>query len=522
MPGNSRHHFWLLVVALFAVVAGVYFRVARLDRRLFWYDECFTALKLSGHRFYVATDALLDGRVKSIAEARQYQHLNPDRGWLETLQRCAGNDTQVAPLHCLILRIWAPLFGDSVWSLRAFSVLIGLLCVPAAAWLGHEVSAGEGVAATSIPIVAVILMAMSPFEVLFSQEAREYALWTLIVLLSSAALLRALRSSTTGAWVAYAALTAIGLYSHLLHVLVVMAQAIVARRVSWRQFVLSGGAGMLALIPWIVLLVIQATPVQEHVSWTGTRIPIDVYARNAIRNIAAVAIDFGMADLTRGQLAAELLIVACAGVALIWMLRRARRGQAAGASYLLVLLTLIVPVVLGSADLLRRGGSRMVVARYLVPSYVGLILIFACVIGALLDSGLRRRQAAGWIALLLFLAASGFSCRLMSYSEDWWNKGASHLNLPCAEIVRSASNPLLIVEPVGSNFGNLLPLTHLLDDRLQIVGEPPADLDFSRFDRVLVYEPSDAFLQRVQRRSGMTATLVANRNRANLYELRAP
>lgn len=40
------------------------------------------------------------------------------------------------------------------------------------------------------------LIAVSPFHVLYAQEAREYSLWTVTILLSSAALLRAMRVKT--------------------------------------------------------------------------------------------------------------------------------------------------------------------------------------------------------------------------------------------------------------------------------------------------------------------------------------
>src|SRR5207248_4961479 len=68
--------------------------------------------------------------------------------------------------------------------------------------------------------MAVALLAVSPFHVLYAQEAREYSLWTVAILLSSAALLRAARLQTRRTWWAYAASVALGLYSHTLFVLV--------------------------------------------------------------------------------------------------------------------------------------------------------------------------------------------------------------------------------------------------------------------------------------------------------------
>ena len=55
----------------------------------------------------------------------------------------------------------------------------------------------ELVASRRAALIAMLLMGVSPLFILYGQEAREYALWTLTLLLSSAALLRALRVSRT-------------------------------------------------------------------------------------------------------------------------------------------------------------------------------------------------------------------------------------------------------------------------------------------------------------------------------------
>ncbi len=58
--------------------------------------------------------------------------------------------------------------------------------------------------------VAVGLMAVSPFHVLYAQEAREYSLHTALILVSSTLLLRSLRLATWQSWAWYALSLVIG------------------------------------------------------------------------------------------------------------------------------------------------------------------------------------------------------------------------------------------------------------------------------------------------------------------------
>lgn len=518
-------------VVLLSVAAGVYFRVARLDQRIFWFDECYTALKLSGHRGYVAAEQMLDGKVRTIAELRRYQRINPDRTWFNTLARCAGSDPQVGPLHCLILRIWAPIFGDSVAGLRAFSVLLGILCLPAIGWLAHEILQERG---GLVPFIAISLMSLSPFEVIFSQEAREYALWTLITILSSATLLRAIRTGRISIWIAYGILTGIGLYSHLLHILVVLAQGIAAWRaarsgppiIGWgspvRRFALFGGAGVAMFIPWVLLMIVHARTAMESVAWTGIlRRTIPGYIDRIGRHIARVALDFGVANPLGWQRGIEMIVIVSAVAAMVMVWRRIRHSPRRWAFELMFLLIVVPPALLGLGDLVRGGGIGMTVGRYVTPAYVGLILILACAIGwGLLDVS-RSARATWTVGWVVFIVAAVYSCHRYSNSEYWWNKAASVLNPLTVQTIRGSARPLLIVELEGLNFGNLLALSHQLDPRTEFIGDPLMGFDLQGIDRILVYNPSSEFLQRLQVKFGMNAMPVEPAiSGSGLYELR--
>ncbi|NES81176.1 MAG: hypothetical protein F6K10_07070 [Moorea sp. SIO2B7] len=149
-------------------------------------------------------------------------------------------------------------FGDLIPApARVLSILIGFLIFPCLYWLCIELFKS--------PItgwVAIALVAVSPHQILMSQYAREYSLWGLMTVLSSAALLKALRVQTTRTWIIYAATLAIGFYSHLFFTLVVLGHGIyvfIIERSLFRKnlisYLFASIAGLLAFIPWIFVII---------------------------------------------------------------------------------------------------------------------------------------------------------------------------------------------------------------------------------------------------------------------------
>ena len=111
-------------------------------------------------------------------------------------------------------------FGEAPWSLRLPALVFGALS-PAALYLfAREV--------TSRPeaLASAVLLAVSYHGVWFSQNARGYTALAFFALLSSWLLLRGLRRGRLGDFVGYAVACALGAYTHLTMVFLVMAQAV--------------------------------------------------------------------------------------------------------------------------------------------------------------------------------------------------------------------------------------------------------------------------------------------------------
>ncbi len=155
---------------------GTALRFIDLDAGL-WYDEIRTALELVRQPFGVALSSFSSSN----------QHL------LYTLAASASE------------AVWGP----GAWALRLPAAVAGSASLAALHLLGRRL-VGRGPS-----LVAMALLAVSYHGVWFSQNARGYSALLCASLLAAWLLLRALDNGRDGAWLAFAAVFALGLATHL-------------------------------------------------------------------------------------------------------------------------------------------------------------------------------------------------------------------------------------------------------------------------------------------------------------------
>jgi mannosyltransferase len=120
--------------------------------------------------------------------------------------------------YYLLLRAWIPL-GDSEAVLRSLSVFFAVGTLPAVYDLGFRLFNRR------TGLTAAALLAIHAFHILWSQQARSYALLTLLLVISTSLLVSALRApQPRKAWVAYVIVSALACYCHVLAMLVLIAQ----------------------------------------------------------------------------------------------------------------------------------------------------------------------------------------------------------------------------------------------------------------------------------------------------------
>ena len=147
--------------------------------------------------------------------------------WTSLWHTVTGEDPNMS-LYYLLAKVWTGLFGDSVFAFRSLSVVAASLCVPVVYAIGVRlfgVSAG---------LFAGLLVATNVFFLRYAQEARGYALVTLLTALSTyffLELLEAERPSRLGR-VGYVASSVLAFYTHFFAALVVFVHvlALVATR----------------------------------------------------------------------------------------------------------------------------------------------------------------------------------------------------------------------------------------------------------------------------------------------------
>ncbi|MBF2019167.1 MAG: glycosyltransferase family 39 protein [Hydrococcus sp. C42_A2020_068] len=174
-------------------------------------------MRISGYTSREVKQQVYTGRQISVEELLRYQSVNPDKSVIDTVKGLAKEEAQLPPLYFVMVRLWAQWLGSSVAMVRSLSAVMSLFAFPCLYWLCLELFDSPMVGS-----VAVMLLAASPFQVLYAQEARMYSLWSIQVLLTSTAFLRAIRLNTKFSWGIYAATIVLGLYTHLLSTLVII------------------------------------------------------------------------------------------------------------------------------------------------------------------------------------------------------------------------------------------------------------------------------------------------------------
>ncbi|MDR7520992.1 MAG: glycosyltransferase family 39 protein [Armatimonadota bacterium] len=235
---------------LVLVVLAVVLRVVALDAKALWFDETVSVFFAS----------------MPVARA---------------LLIIAANDPH-PPLYYLLLHAWMGLFGDGETAVRSLSVVLGAPVV-LLTWVFGRRLLGPAPA-----LLAAALVALAPSQVAAAQEARMYGLLTLAAVGSWWALWAALgvagarhdgaATSARRLWAAYAAATAVMLYSHYYGFLVVISQIgyLIWWRPDpgvWRRALFAWCGVALVFLPWGPLLAQQLAGGR---AWPAHRVPLSV------------------------------------------------------------------------------------------------------------------------------------------------------------------------------------------------------------------------------------------------------
>ena len=450
------------------LVLGVFFRFANLERKVYWHDEVYTSLRISGYTKAEIVQQVFDGHEIGIEALQKYQRFKPGSRLIDTFNSLAVEDSQHPPLYYMILRFWVKWFGNSVTVIRSLTALISLLIFPCVYWLCLELFESSVVG-----WVAILLIAVSPIHVLFAQEAREYCLWTVTILLSSASLLRAMRLKTKSSWGVYAVTVSLGLYTFLFSGLVIIGHAtyvFTSERFKLSKtiaaYFIASLTGLLSFIPWILNIIIYRYNIRSTTDWALRRVPIVSLFKSWLLNSSRIFLEFDDNNLL------SYIIFLITSTLIIYSLYFICKHSPI--RVWLFILTLIgstaLPLIL--IDVFK-GGIMSTVHRYLFPCYLGVQLAVAYLFFTRITQAISPERK--WRLLMAALLSSGvISCIVSFQAETGWTKNTSNNNPQIARIINQAVHPLLISNSAHTNFGNLISLSYLLEPkvRMRLVTEP--------------------------------------------------
>ncbi|MCL6751097.1 glycosyltransferase family 39 protein [Nostoc sp. CCCryo 231-06] len=472
---------------------GVFFRFVNLDKKVYWADEVYTSLRISGYMKSEMDEQLQNGRLLNIEDLHKYQFPNSEKNTNDTLKGLRLEESQVVPLYFVILRFWVEWFGNSVAVTRSFSAFISLLTFPCIYWLCQELFKSS-----LIGWMAMVLVAVSPVHVIYAQEARAYSLWIVAILMSSVALLRAIRLQTKVSWCIYAATLSLGFYSQLFFTLVSLAQGIYVVTIERFRltktsisYLLSSLAGFLIFAPWFWIIITNPTP--SGVSWTNAK---QTLLQSSIRWSGIISrgfLDLGISPNDSSKLKIALipgiLIIFVLIIYSIYVLCRTTSKEV-----WLFVLALIgsvgLPLMLLDFGFEKRFGST----RYLLPCILGIQLALAYLFTTKITSiSSKIWQKKLWSIITFIVITSGtISCILSSQAQMWWNKVPEvNQEYPqIAQIIDQANKPLLISD--GSIIA-IQTLADLLDPkvRLQLVYPYKLPEITTGFTDIFLFKSSD-------------------------------
>ena len=181
----------------------------------------------------------------------------------ELIRLCAEKDAS-PPFYYLLTSLMTRL-GESEAHLRLVSVLASLGLV----WLTYRLA--RLVAGRGESTLAAALTALSPFQLMYAQEARTYALVAFLSVASLYLFLRAAFLERPRAWLPYLAVSTLALYTQSIAVLSLGVQGALALltqagRRSLKRWALALSACAALYLPWLFVTVQQMSRL-SHSHW---------------------------------------------------------------------------------------------------------------------------------------------------------------------------------------------------------------------------------------------------------------
>lgn len=492
-----KHPFKLVLILV--IVVGIALRLINLEQKVYWKDEVFTSLRVSGYTEQDVTETLYKGHVLSLEDLQKYQKTNLFSNPIGTVYGLAKEEAQLPPLYFLIVKLWVSLFGNSVLVTRSLSAILSIISCFIIYLLCRELFELKIIA-----WIGMALMAVSPFHILYSQVARPYSLWLLTSLLSSWMLLRALRINKTPAWGFYSLTISLGLYTSPFSLFGSVGQGLyvyfrenfkISRIV--KRYLVSLFWGILTFSPWLLIILLRYHQIKGKTNWSSSSYSNGILELvfNWFRNITRLFIDFGPLNYNFSYfyenpfwfLVSMTPIILLVTYSIYSLCLKTKKS-----TWLFIILWIAstsFPLIF--TDLLL-GGKRSGTARYLLPSYLGLQISVAYFLATQAVNGMTILKPKIWQAITVCLCCIGLlSSIYISPQLFWWNNDPSRYwqNPEIVQTINNSPNSLVISDVI---WDQIMTLSYSLspDVKYQLVRQYKNQKLPDNFSHYFLYKPS--------------------------------
>lgn len=376
--GKSDYWKWMMLAIL---LLAFFLRVLKLDSQSFWWDETLTVYGSNQDMI-----PLLQGVVE--------RRVHP-------------------PLFYVLMHFWL-LIGREQFVARIFAVIWGTLSVAVV------YPAGRLVGGHKVGTFSALLLAISPYAVWYSQEARMYSLIAFLVLAANYFFIKTWQQDHLKYWLGYSAFTLLSIWTHHICLFVITAQLtfLILNRRRCHESMIRRWLACITLIgllylPWVALIFATGGFYSAAIGWVPFPQPQDLFwtlyefalgSTSEPRNIFNLLI----ALLCLSLLALSLFIAPKKKTA-----THQRSGIFFLACWLFIPLILVFSISLGLPMSQKRSIYMDRYFTFLSPAYTTLVAYG-------LSALLRLNRKFGLLTLLVMLIPTSISLQNLYFDERYF------------------------------------------------------------------------------------------------------
>lgn len=481
------------IIFILIIITGIFLRFYHLDYKIYWHDEVYTSLRVSGYNSDQLLSQFFHGEIITTEELLSLQKLSENTPLSATINSLIQHPEH-PPLYYLLLRFWQDLFNNSsILFNRSLSLIFSLLALPTIYFLAKELFAYKYTS-----IVSTILVTVSPVQILYAQEAREYSLWMWVISLSILFLFKALKTNYNSHWYAYSLTLATNFYTSILSVflpIVNLVYLILLRRcynrLTREKFLIFTAVSGILFIPWIVIIILNFHILKEKTNWTLKEESLSFLSHLWGLHFSSLFTDLGLPLFHWLNYLVITLTFALIIYSFSFLIRHTEKEI-----WLYLLLLLIIPTLSLILPDIIIGGVRSSHTRYFFPAYIAVYLTIAYTVSKKIES-----RSKTWLGILVSLIIISIISNIIGLnSETWWNKAPSYHNAAIAKIINQSENPLVITEKFDINEGNIISLSHKLKPKtsLQLLNTNTPLIPHPQFKNIYVFNPSPELIKKIE------------------------